>query len=176
MGFNRAFSGRKRERGLEKIQKKCKKVDVVVDETAYFAGYDKGRLTYCSFSQGLSYGRRGTYPGHTICAPKTLKNFYKGFDIGSAQRSVLNEHEAAEERLEFRVKRLRALRYDIDNGTNTAELTGSKIDWLKKWEAEEKSLRRKLLSLEKTNPDVFNPKPVLEANKHFVPRHWRDQP
>jgi len=177
MGFNRAYNEKKRDKGLKKIQKKCKKADVVVDETAYHAGYDKGLLAKCTFSYGLNLGRRSMDPSWTKCDSDDLDHFNNGYDIGKSQSSVLSTHRAKTERVTHLEDKLVLLEFDIKNGTDTAEVgTGDKLDFLKKWNRELNDARRKATELEAKYPDVFDPSQIKLDNMHFSPRHWKDQP
>ena len=177
MGFNRSFNEKKRDKGLKKIQKKCKKADVVVDEDAFHAGYDKGLLARCTFSYGLSLGRRSMDPSWTKCDSEDLENFNNGYDIGRSQANVLGSHRAKIERVSELEDKLVLLEFDIKNGTDTAEVgTGDKLAFLKQWNREIKDARRKATELEAKYPDVFDTSQIELDNVHFTPRHWRDQP
>jgi len=177
MGFNRAYNSKKREKGLKKIKKKCKKVDVIVDETAYFAGYDKGQLARCGFAYGLRHGRGGNDLSWTICSSSNLENFHKGYEIGQDQAPILNQRNAKKQRVTHLEDKIVLLEYDMNNGTDTAEIgDGKKTDYLVRWNRELKNARATVIKLEARNPEVFDTSELREKNAHFQPKHWKDVP
>ena len=174
MGFNRALNGRKRERGLEKITKKCSKAGVVVDETAYFAGWDKGSLSYCTFSQGLSNGRISNNSEAGICGPKNFLQYHKGWEIGNEQYYVLSRHTRhKEEAAEWKAK-IVTLENDIEYGTTEAGVTKDKLETLGRWKNALKSQRKEMLTLEQNNPDTFDRSQLIADNKLPWASNWRE--
>jgi len=177
MGFNRAFNGKKREKGLKKVKKKCKKVDVVVDETAFFAGYDKGLLGRCSFVYGFAHGRNGTNIEWTKCNSGNFEHYNRGYEIGQGQAPVLRQHSSSKSRVTFLEDKIVLLEYDMNNGTDTAEIgDAKKTDYLVKWNRELKNARATVIKLEARHPEVFNTTDVIAENLHFVPYNWKDSP
>lgn len=177
MGFNRSFNSKKREKGLEKVHKKCKKVDVKVDEVAYFAGYDKGQLARCSFRYGFFFARGGKDTQWTICNSEELVNFRAGYEVGQTHAPVLKQYKQKEQQVIELEDRIVLLEFDMNNGTDTAEIgDGKKTDYLKMWNRDLNNARASVLQYEARNPEVFDTAQILEDNEHFRPKHWRDQP
>lgn len=76
--------------------KACAKVGVVPNRNAYIAGHRAGSRVFCTFENGVTFGRSGDIPRRICTAPALQKPFYSGYEVG---RDIYLELEELRERM-----------------------------------------------------------------------------
>lgn len=93
-GYSDALKGR--GVWLEGHTKACAKVSVVPNKNAYLAGHNAGSRVFCTFENGVNFGRSGDIPRGVCTAPELQQPFYTGYRVG---RDIYLELEELRERM-----------------------------------------------------------------------------
>ncbi len=117
-GFNDALKGR--GIWLTGHTKACAKAGVVPNKNSYIAGHNAGSRVFCTFDNGVRFGRSGDIPRRICTAPELQQPFYSGYEVG---RELYLELEELRERMLERQywlnnhRRLHHNRHDNHNHT-----------------------------------------------------------
>ncbi|KAG1652824.1 Glutathione hydrolase 1 proenzyme [Nymphon striatum] len=76
--------------------KACAKTGVVPNKNAYIAGHRAGSRVFCTFENGVKFGRSGDIPRRICTDPALQKPFYSGYEVG---RDIYLELEELRERM-----------------------------------------------------------------------------
>lgn len=93
-GYSDAMKGR--AIWLTGHTKACAKAGVVPNKKAYVAGHNAGSRVFCTFDNGVRFGRSGDIPRRICTAPGLQKPFYSGYEVG---RDIYLELEELRERM-----------------------------------------------------------------------------
>ena len=91
--------------------KACERANVIPDQTAWFEGYQRGLVRYCTPLKGLSSGQAGRAYAN-VCPAETEAGFLRGYRLGRAdydKRSEIRQSENNISRAEAEIDRVERL-------------------------------------------------------------------
>lgn len=127
VGYKDGANGKASSR-LEKVAEKCTKYGASVDNRAYWAGYDRGVVSYCTFQRGFERGENGgAY--NQVCAGELSAEYAPGYEEGRARYAIKREHKQLVDRYYDKAEALHHVRARLND--RTLNLTDKERDRLR---------------------------------------------
>ena len=106
IGYSDAMQGR--HMWLQSRTEACAKVNIKLDRKAYIAGHKAGSNKFCTYENGVAFGRSGDEPRDICTTPEQSKRFYRGYEVG---REIYKDLEDLREKMHEPWEWLHDIRY-----------------------------------------------------------------
>ncbi|TDH38902.1 DUF2799 domain-containing protein [Pseudohoeflea suaedae] len=144
--------------------KSCQKAGVVPDQTAWYEGFEKGVVRYCTPLNGLEQGRTGKIY-HNVCPVNSSEGFLRGYHLGKTEYDQRHRVESLDSRISQLEFSIAELRKKIADGTlKQAEAEPE----LRRLNRERRRLRLEMISEELDLRTIERDGEIFAANPDMV--------